>query len=451
MDARRNPLPQPDTQTNEVALPVTLAGLKVVVLDGPAAGTEVGLMGKLTVGSASDADLVLDDDTVSRQHMVLSFSDQRVRVRDLGSRNGTFIGNTRIDDGILQEGTVVRVGQTSLAIRPSWAPREIPPSPALRFGELYGKSRAMRSVFAMMERAAPSEVPVLIEGETGTGKDLAARSIHYASARARKPFVVFDCASVPENLVESELFGHARGAFTGAHQDRQGAFERADGGTLFLDELGELPISLQPKLLRAIEAQQIRRVGDDAVRQVDVRLISATNRNLHAEVERGAFRSDLLFRLDVVRLHVPPLRHRPGDIEGLVGDLLMDRLPPGDRIEGDNLQRLKSYHWPGNVRELRNVLQRALALADGKPRFEDLVINVGTGPAQPATFALGYPGVDQPMPFKDAKRLLLEDFERAYLEALLRRFDGNYTRAAAAAGISRKHLHELVRKLEGRQ
>lgn len=438
---------QQDTKTSEVVPQPTPAGLKVVVLDGPKAGTEVGLMGKLTVGSAPDADLVLDDHTVSRQHLTFSFSEQCVRVRDLGSRNGTFIGSTRVHDGILQEGTVVRVGQTSLAIRPSWAPQEIAPSKAQRFGELYGKSRAIRSVFAMMERAAPSDVPVLIEGETGTGKDLAARSIHHASPRARKPFVVFDCASVPENLVESELFGHARGAFTGAHQDRQGAFERADGGTLFIDELGELPPSLQPKLLRAIETQQIRRVGDDAIRQVDLRLISATNRNLHAEVERGAFRSDLLYRLDVVRIHLPPLRHRPGDIEGLVTDLLTGHLPPGDEIAGDNLTRLESYHWPGNVRELRNVLQRALAFGEGTPRFQDLAINVGTGRASPATFALTYPGIDKPMPFKEAKRLLLEDFERAYLETLLRRFDGNFTRAAAEAGISRKHLHELVKKL----
>jgi len=437
----------PETKTSEVALPASPAGLKVVVLDGPQAGTEVGLTGRLTVGSGADADLVLDDHTVSRQHMALSFSDQQVRVRDLGSRNGTFIGDTRVQDGIVREGTVVRVGETSLALRPSWAPREIPPSPAVRFGELYGKSRAMRSIFSVMERAAPSDVPVLIEGETGTGKDLAARSLHYASGRAKKPFVVFDCASVPPNLVESELFGHARGAFTGAHQDRKGAFERADGGTLFLDELGELPLTLQPKLLRAMENQQIRPVGDDRVRQVDVRLISATNRNLHAEVERGAFRSDLLYRLDVVRLRVPPLRHRPGDIEGLVTDLLEDKLPPGDRVGGDNLHRLEGYHWPGNVRELRNVLQRAFALTSGQPRFDELVINVGSGRSQPATFALTYPGVDQPLPFKEAKRLLLEDFERAYLEALLRRFDGNYTQAAAEAGISRKHLHELAKKL----
>ncbi|MEM1029997.1 MAG: sigma 54-interacting transcriptional regulator [Myxococcota bacterium] len=422
----------------------------MVVLDGPGAGTEVGLRGRLVVGSAPEADLVLDDDTVSRRHMVLSFSDRRVRVRDLDSRNGVFIGSVRVQDGTLREGTVVRVGQTSMAIRPSWAPRELLPSTATRFGELYGKSLAMRTVFALMDRAAPSEVPVLIEGETGTGKDLAARSIHLASPRAGRPFVVFDCASVPPNLVESELFGHARGAFTGAHQDRRGAFEQADGGTIFLDELGELPLELQPKLLRVIETQQVRRVGDEEGRQVNVRIISATNRKLHAEVERGAFRSDLLYRLDVVRIHLPPLRHRPGDIEGLVVDLLKNDLPPGDRIEGDNLHRLTGYHWPGNVRELRNVLQRALALATGAPSFSDLALHVGGGHRHPATFGFTYPGVEPPLPFKEAKRTLIEDFERVYLDALLRRFDGNHTRAAAAAGISRKHLHELLRRLDSR-
>ncbi|MEM9692666.1 MAG: sigma 54-interacting transcriptional regulator [Myxococcota bacterium] len=440
-----------DTRTAEVVAPTTGAGLKLVVLDGPGAGTEVGLVRRVVVGSAADADLVLDDPTVSRRHSVFSLADGMVRIRDLGSRNGTFIGSTGVQDGVVQEGTVVRVGETHLALRPSWVRPTIAPSSARRFGELYGTSVAMRSVFSLLERAAPREVPVLIEGETGTGKDLAARSIHHASRRARKPFVVFDCASVPENLVESELFGHARGAFTGAHRDREGAFGRADGGTLFLDELGELPLSLQPKLLRAIESQQIRSVGANDTRQVDVRLIAATNRNLRAEVERGAFRGDLLYRLDVVRVHMPALRHRPADIEGLVTDLLMGHLPPGDRVAGPNLERLRGYQWPGNVRELRNVLQRALALADGEPRFDELVLDVGAGAVQPATFGLPYPGVAQPMPFKEAKRRVLEDFERAYLEALLRRFDGNHTRAAAAAEMSRKHLHDLVKRLQLRE
>jgi len=421
--------------------------LHVVVLDGPSAGSGVVLRSKLLIGTDESCDLVLDDSTVSRRHAVMSLLDQRVRIRDLGSRNGVFVAETRVHDGVLAEGSVVRLGKSAVALRPRWAQREVTASRSHRFGELYGSSVSMREVFSVLERAARSDVPVLIEGETGCGKDLAARSLHLASPRGRRPFVVFDCASVPEALAESELFGHVRGAFTGAHQDRQGAFERAHRGTLFLDEIGELPPSLQPKLLRVLESGEIRRVGGSEPVPVDVRVVAATNRNLHAEVQRGAFRSDLFYRLDVVRTHVPPLRHRPEDVQGLATDLLMGKLPPGDEVSGDNLGALMAQPWPGNVRELRNVLMRAIALSQPGSRFDDLVFHLGPPTGSPAAFGMAFPGVNTPLPYKEAKKVLLDGFERSYVDALMRRHDGNHTRAAKAAGISRKHLHELVKKL----
>ncbi|MCA9628780.1 MAG: sigma-54-dependent Fis family transcriptional regulator, partial [Myxococcales bacterium] len=298
------------------------------------------------------------------------------------------------------------------------------------------------------DRAAQTDVSVLIEGETGTGKELTARSIHGASVRAKKPFVVFDCASVPPNLAESELFGHVRGAFSGAVSSRAGAFQRAAGGTLFLDEMGELPEALQPKLLRVLESGEVRSVGSDEVTKVDVRLLAATNRDLHAEAQRGRFRSDLLYRLDVVRVRLPPLRRRPEDIPGLIRDLLMGHQAPGDSIDGPNLRELVGYHWPGNVRELRNVLRRAVTLsatAAGNVRFDGLIFDLGPV-REPAAFGLSYPGVAQPLPFKEAKQLLLEDFERRYVDALMDRHDANLTHAAKAAGLSRKHLYDLLRK-----
>lgn len=308
----------------------------------------------------------------------------------------------------------------------------------------------MREIYAIFERVAPSDVTVLIEGESGTGKELAARSIHSASRRNGKPYVVFDCAAVPRELAESELFGHRRGAFSGAVSDRAGAFMQANGGTLFLDELGELPLELQPKLLRALETGDVRAVGDDNARHTDVRVIAATNRDLRAEVRRGRFREDLLYRLEVVKVRLPPLRERMEDIPDLTRRLLGAELAESSEIAGENLQRLMAHGWPGNVRELRNVLERAMVLAAQPPRFAKLVFNLGPQSAQPSTLGNAFPGVASPLPFKEAKEQLLDSFERAYLDALLERHKGNLTHAAQAAGISRKHLGELCKKYDVR-
>jgi DNA-binding NtrC family response regulator len=421
--------------------------VKVAVVAGPDEGREVALSDTVGVGTEPGADLLLSDPAVSRRHCSFTLRGDRIRIKDLGSRNGTFLGGTRVHEADVPVGAVLALGDTTLAIQPRWYTREVAPSAARRFGEVIGESVAMREVFAILERVAPSEVTVLIEGETGTGKELVARSIHRASARAEGPYVVFDCGSIPSELVESELFGHRRGAFSGAVADRNGALQQADGGTFCLDEIGELPLELQPKLLRVLETGEIRRVGDDVMREVDVRILASTNRDLHAEAQRGRFRSDLLYRLAVVKIRMPPLRQRPGDVPPLVAHLLDGVVSAEEEIGGDNLDRLLAYSWPGNVRELRNALERAVALANRPgqpPRFSDLVFNLGPMPDEPLTLGPSYPGVESPMPYKEAKAQLLASFERAYIEALLPRHGGNVSRAAAAAGLSRKHLYDLI-------
>ena len=427
--------------------------LKVVVVAGPEEGREVPLDTAVAIGSDETCDLVLTDRSVSRRHVTLTVERGGVVVRDLGSRNGTFLASAKIKEAELPVGAVLTVGQSAITIQPRWYVRELPPSAQRSFGEVLGESLPMREIFAILERVAPTEVTVLVEGESGTGKELVARSIHAASPRAAKPYVVFDCGAVPGELAESELFGHKRGAFSGAVSDRVGAFARADGGTLCLDELGELPLDLQPKLLRVLESGEIKPVGSDAPRKVDVRLVASTNRDLHAEVRRGRFRADLMYRLEVVKLRIPPLRQRPEDLAVLVAKLLDGQIAKGDAISGENLRKLVGYGWPGNVRELRNTLARAVALASvpGKspPRFADLVLNLGPASTSPSTIGAEYPGVSSPVAYKEAKEQVLHSFNRAFVAALLDRHKGNVRLAAEGAGLSRKHLYELIRRVDG--
>jgi transcriptional regulator with GAF, ATPase, and Fis domain len=422
---------------------------KLVVVSGPDEGRELPLGAAVKLGTDPSCQLVLTDSAVSHQHAVVSLAAGQIVVKDLGSRNGTYLGGTRVLEAAVPLGAVLTLGNSAVAIQPRFHVREVMPSSARQFGELFGESVAMRELFAIMERVAPTDVTVLIEGESGTGKELAARALHQASARADKPYVVFDCAAIPRELAESELFGHRRGAFTGAVEDREGAFHRADGGTMCLDEIGELPLELQPKLLRVLETGEVRAVGDDVVRRVDVRLLASTNRELGAEARRGTFRADLLYRLEVVKLRMPPLRARPEDVGGLVSRLLRGKLAGDDVIGGDNLNRLISYSWPGNVRELRNVLERAVALAARPARFSRLVLNLGPGTQAPLTIGASYPGVATSLPYKEAKRQLLASFDQAYVEALLARHRGNISAAASAAGLSRKAMYDLIRRCAG--
>jgi DNA-binding NtrC family response regulator len=309
----------------------------------------------------------------------------------------------------------------------------------------------MRKLFALLDRLAKSDVSVLVEGESGTGKELVASEIVRRGARADKPFIVVDCGAIAPSLVESQLFGHARGAFTGADKERAGAFEAADGGTIFLDEIGELPIDMQPKLLRVIEAREVRRLGETHSRPVDVRVIAATNRRLDVEVNQGRFREDLYFRLSVVNVRVPPLRDRPEDIELLVNVILEDMGDLGSQklFTKEVLERMARHDWPGNVRELRNFVERTVVLDSVEdaalPDPEDGDRPRG-GRSSPPGESTGEAGIDINVPFRLAKDTVIEDFERRYLRALVEWARGNVSRAARKAKMDRMNLHRLVQR-----
>jgi DNA-binding NtrC family response regulator len=402
--------------------------IRVEIVEGPAAGTVADLPGpSATLGSARECDFVIADPTVSRHHVTLAFDDRGIRVTDAQSRNGTWVDGLRVLDAFARADSVIKLGGTTLRLRLTEDVVDVPLSPAGRFGGLLGHSIAMRRTFSLLERIAASDATLLIEAETGTGKDLAAEAVHDASKRATGPFVVFDCSAVSTSLIESELFGHAKGAFTGATADRAGALEAADGGTLFLDEIGELPLDLQPKLLRALENREVRRVGANQRRQVDVRVIAATNRSLTTEVERGRFREDLYYRLAVVRVVLPPLRERPEDIPLLVRHFAKDREVPAQVLESLSVQA-----WPGNVRELRNAVERMLSIGFPAPLART---HEPPAPALP---------VDVSVPLKQARDELIERFERTYLREALARTGGNATRAAQIAGVSRKFVQRAL-------
>ena len=323
------------------------------------------------VGRNEACDLVLDDRKVSAVHVELVATERGVRVRDLGSRNGTFLGDTRVGEVYLLKPTRLVCGDTLLEFTPS-VPEQVSVPEAAEFGPLVGKSAGMRTVFERLRKTAPTELSVLIMGETGTGKELVAQAIHEASARASKPFVIVDCGAIPASLAESALFGHERGSFTGAVDRRISPFVEADGGTLFLDELGELPIDVQPKLLRALAEQRVKSVGSNVYKSVNVRVVAATRRDLVREVNEGTFRSDLFFRVAQLRVELPALRSRLEDIPALVRRMMTDLGDTSsyDRVTTDSLERLMRHDWPGNVRELRNVV--AVAMAFGKEGPLDL-------------------------------------------------------------------------------
>jgi len=315
------------------------------------------------------------------------------------------------------------------------------------FGNMVGRSAPMRALFDMLQRAAVSDATVLIEGETGTGKEATAETIHREGNRRDGPFVVIDCSSIPGPLLESELFGHERGAFTGAVATRQGAFQAASGGTIFLDEIGELGLELQPKILRALERRQAKPVGATQYEPFDVRVIAATNRSLRAEVQAQRFRSDLYYRLAVVQVKLPPLRERLSDLPLLVENMLrslgMDQEVIASSLRTQPfLERLMHYRWPGNVRQLRNYVERCVALDDAT-----LPTNLDTMPPPPSGAPLdGIDAVDITQPLKFARERCVGNFERRYLEALLRKHNNNVSAAARAAEVDRIHFYRLLWK-----
>lgn len=405
----------------------------------------------IRIGARPDCDVVLSDSTVSRTHAEIVRGREGTILRDLGSTNGTFVGPVRVREVYLSPETHFRVGKTELVFRPDDELIDVVPSMSNQFEGLVGHGLAMREVFGVLERIAPTDLTVLVSGETGTGKELVSRALHKRSKRANKPIIVFDCGAAPEGLVEAELFGHERGAFTGAIASREGLFEAADGGTLFIDEVGELPLELQPKLLRALEQREVRRIGSSKARHVDVRVIAATNRNLADEVEAGRFREDLYYRIAVVDLHLPPLRERRDDLPLLVNHLLR-RADGGGRgiwgLDPDVEALFRAYHWPGNVRELNNVIERALPFCDGPTVTLQALPDSLRRARPPAPGAVpSIPvAVSNQMPLKDAKDQIIESFEKQYLEDLIEQHDGNVSRAARVAGMDRKSITRLLKK-----
>jgi transcriptional regulator with GAF, ATPase, and Fis domain len=463
--------------TSRVAPAHTMRIWSVVlaVVDGPSRGARAAVGSEIArVGTADGNDLVLADRTVSRFHCELSLRGNTIILRDCGSTNGTVVDGVRVREAEIPPGTLVRIGSSAFHVELGEEPAFVEISGRTGFGELVGASVEMRRVYAILERLALTDATLLIQGETGTGKDVAARSLHAASPRADKPFVAVDCGAIPEHLVESELFGHVRGAFTGATSDRMGVFEEADGGTLFLDEIGEMPIALQPKLLRAIESRSIRRVGGGAARTVNVRIVAATNRSLASSINEGTFREDLYYRLAVVELRLPPLRARRDDIPLLAEHFY--HLFVGEsagNLPTEFLTTLIGRGWPGNVRELKNYIERSVSLgtvvprpppsgdagAPGGPTLTTAAGTIGGAPALGAPIgapeALGHSGalaaienfVALHLPLKEARDAWTKTFEMAYVRAMLRTVGGNVTRAAERAGVSRRFLQRMVARL----
>jgi len=386
---------------------------------------------RVLLGSSPGAEVVIADPAVSRVHCHLEPREDGIWLTDINSRNGTLIESVRVREARVPDGAAISVGSTRLLLRYAREPRQVELWPTDRFGHLLGQSVVMRELFALLARVAESEVTVLVQGETGTGKELLARSLHDASPRATAPFAVVDCGALPDTLIETELFGYGRGAFTGAIDAHAGAIEAADGGTVFFDEIGELPFPLQSRLLRVIESRTVKRLGESRYRSVDVRFIAATNRDLLEMVNEGTFREDLYFRLAVMPLTLPPLRRRPEDVPLLVQHLL----PPGARLSDEVAAELSRRPWFGNVRELKNAIDRLLVFGgnDWPPEAELPSLEV-------------LPAVALDSPFKDIRQRWLDHLERCYLEGLLRLHGRSLARVAEASGLHRSHVNRLMRK-----
>jgi DNA-binding NtrC family response regulator len=415
------------------------------VVDGPDRGREQVCDGnELSIGSDPGNHLVLTDPTVSGHHCVITATPQGFLFRDLDSTNGSTLAGYRVALAYLKAGAVLGLGASLLRFDRLEEEVGEPVSPDDRFGGVIGKSVAMRRIFAVLPRIAASDSTLLIAGETGTGKGVLAEAVHQASPRAKNPFVVVDCGAIPPTLIESELFGHARGAFTGAVAARAGAFEAAQGGTIFLDEVGELPLDLQQNLLRALEERTVKRIGAiDRVR-LDVRVIAATNRDLRQAINRGAFRADLYYRLHVVRIELPPLRERREDVPLLVGHFYAELAGAGAAPPPELLASLSQHDWPGNVRELRAAVERSLLLGD--PQLWNEI--VAGEPAAPASQGPAPDVFDAALSFRAAKERAMARWERWYVTELVRRAGGNLSRAAREARMDRTHLRELVRRYD---
>jgi two-component system response regulator GlrR len=428
-----------ETELTEVVAPTSRHALvrefRLAVVAGPDAGkTHRARRARTVIGTHESADFVLHDRSVSRFHCELSLSGGTAALRDMESRNGTRIDDVPVMHAPLRSGATLAIGRTRLRFEFGEGHVKIPLSRATHFGLLCGRGPAMRAAFALLEKAARTGSTVLIQGETGTGKEIAAESIHRESSRRDRPFVVVDCGAIPANLLETELFGHERGAFTGADRVRTGAFESADGGTVLLDEIGELALDLQPKLLRVLERKEIRRIGSNERIPVDVRVLAATNQDLRIEVNARRFRPDLYYRLAVLEVHLPPLRERKDDLADLV-DALLARMngtahPFASLVRSESfIAELAEHAWPGNVRELRNYIERCLTLEGKAP----LVAATGDKPA-----------IDMGETLRSARARWIAELERRYLQEVLARHGRNVMAGARAAGVQRAYFYRLL-------
>ena len=443
----------PDTDPNRRQLHLRRIGLKVV--EGPDLGQTAEFdHDVIRVGASDGNHFPLTDETVSRRHSEIARTSEGILLRDLGSTNGTYVGPVKIREVFLGDGRTFRCGKTELEFTILDEVVDIVAVEENHFEDIVGEAVEMRELFAVLERVARTELTVLVTGETGTGKELVSRAIHRRSRRREGPFVVFDCGAVAKNLIESELFGHERGAFTGAVSSRAGVFEQAHGGTIFLDELGELPLELQPALLRVLEQREVKRIGDRRVRPVDVRVVAATNRDLQQQVREGKFREDLYYRLAVVEVPLPPLRERAEDLPLLVEHLLHSA-PFEHSVRGvtpDVLALFDEYKWPGNIRELRNTLLRAIPfcagdLVDLQALPEALRADAASSqdPAEEETLD-GLPLPNANLSLREARDQLIDAFERRYLHDLLQRCGGNLSKAARDAGVDRKTIARMLKR-----
>jgi DNA-binding NtrC family response regulator len=406
----------------------------IEVTGGPSRGLRARVESpRFRIGSHAANDLVLEDPTVSKHHLELRVTDSGYRVVDLSSSNGTFAGGLRLGEATISSSVVLELGSSRLKLSPTKEEVEVRASSKQSFGSLLGRSVAMRELFEQLEAVSQSDCSVLLEGETGVGKEEVAESLHRESQRQSGPFVVVDCAALVGDLLESELFGHVRGAFSGADTDRAGLLETAGGGTVLLDEVGELPLALQVKLLGTLERRKVTPVGTSRARPIDVRVVAATNRDLAREVNEGRFRADLYYRLAVVRLRVPPLRERVEDVPVLVSSLLAElREREGDHVPAElsavAMAKLQAQHWPGNVRELRNAVERlVLRLPDGAQPSEERA--------------------PEAVPFFTARSQARDAFERSYFLELMNKPGMNLSRMARHAQLDRRYLQRILRRL----
>ena len=427
---------EPDT-----GLKLRIKRARLRVASGPDQGLEKWIPSHgLTIGKKPSCHFILTDPAVSGEHFRITPTRDGFHLQDLDSRNGTWFHGTRLSGVYLSGDEIIEIGHSILCFEMADGHQEYAISNSSSFGSLIGPSLLMRQAFSLLERAVTSEATLLIEGESGTGKDLAAESVHNLSSRAGEPFITVDCGALKGEIMESLLFGHRAGAFTGADSDRIGAFEAAEGGTVFLDEIGELPPPLQPKLLRVLENRQVRRLGETSFHPINARFIAATNRNLESEVASGRFREDLFFRISVLKVHLPPLRNRGEDIAPLASAFIRQLGPnndPNDILSEEVLRMLKAHAWPGNGRELRNVIERLLVF----PEWPEKAIDP-TGSRN----SVGDIRVHFDLPFSEARDLVNDQFEREYVEKMLSECAGTVVKAAQKGNIPRQTFYRLLRK-----